>query len=260
MSKAPAKGQKTQALYALHWIPTLSPAARRIGAWLVWHANASTGRCDPGQARLREETGLSRRTIQNAVKELLTADIVSRMLRANRSSMYRIHWQKLSDLVTAFEARAKAGDVVVPAQGPRRRGAENYAHEAQETAPTLAQETAPKLSEGNPPQEHVFRDGTISEKSESGALAQEMAQAITEMLHPDDAVGLRLLAYGEDHAFVAAIDRELRSGRLFSRLVADAMYKRLETIHESGEASYGDPVAGRAYRLLETDLYREESA
>lgn len=81
MSKAPGKGQKTQALYALHWIPNLKPSSRMVGAWLVWHANASSGRCDPGQTRLQAETGLSRRAVQYAVQELEKKQIIKRRLR-----------------------------------------------------------------------------------------------------------------------------------------------------------------------------------
>ncbi|MDX1201096.1 hypothetical protein GOL94_27580 [Sinorhizobium medicae] len=273
MSKAPAKGQKQQALYALHWMPDLSPAARRVGAWLVWHANASTGRCDPGQARLREETGFSRRTVQNAVRELVDSCVVSRRLRANESSSYQIHWQKLSDLVGAYEARAKTGEVVVTAYERRRGGAKNYASLAQETTPHQVQQSAPKPSEVNSVKEHVFRVGTISvengahslrskgvEKADVLGVNAGTLETACRAVHSDDTVAARVLSYQKDHAFLAGLDRALKDGRLFSRSIADAIYERLEAIHDSDEATQGDPVAGRAYRLLETDLYREDAA
>ncbi|PDT47464.1 hypothetical protein CO661_12035 [Sinorhizobium fredii] len=274
MTKSPAKGQKTQALYALLWMPKLSPAARAVGGWLVWHANASTGRCDPGQARLQKETGLSRRTIQNAVKELISSGVVSRKLRENQSSSYQIHWQKLSDLVAAYEELANTGEEVVAPRERRKEGAVNCAPLAQETAPTLAQETAPKLSEGNPRKEHVFRGGTISDGSESGVHTLRYRSEVEEggssgfdmgalakaLIHPDDMFAIKMLGIQEDHAFVAVLDRELRNGRLFGRQIADHIYDRLEAIRDSDEATHGDPVAGRAYRLFETDFCREEAA
>jgi hypothetical protein len=130
-----------QALYAFHWIPGLSPAARRVGAWLVWHANASSGRCDPGQARLRTETGLCRRTIQNAVKELVTCGVVSKKLRGTESTSYEIHWQSLSDIVAQFEERANSGGSVVDQKSIRDEGRKKLRNPAQETAPMVAQET-----------------------------------------------------------------------------------------------------------------------
>lgn len=276
MSKAPAKGQKMQALYAFHWIPSLSPAARRVGAWLVWHANASTGRCDPGQARLRTETGLSRRTIQNAVQELVDCDAISRKLRGYESTSYEIHWQTLSDLVAAYEERAKNGGKVLAPQGLRKGGRKKLHLLAQESTPVLAQETAPKLEEPNTRKEHVFRVGTISDESEDGAhsspilvpgekgqvagggyraLAWEGAGA-----HPDDVFAVtRMLCVKEDHAFVAYLGREVSNGRRFSSPVAERIYDRLTAIH-SEHNDFGDPVAGHAYRLLETELCRGEAA
>ena len=273
MSKTPAKGQKTQALYALLWMPKLSTAARSVGGWLVWHANASTGRCDPGQARLQKETGFCRRTIQTAVKELVVSGIVSRKMRENQSCTYQIHWEKLSDVVTDYEERAKSGEeVVTPDQ--RRRGAEKCASMAQETAPTLAQETAPKLSEENPRKEHVFRVGTISDESEASAHTYrcrsevekrdgsklDVGALVNALIHPDDMVAIKMLGVEEDHAFVAILDREVSSGRLFGSLFADHIYDRLEDICDNDEATHGDPVAGRAYRLFQTDFCREEAA
>lgn len=257
MSKIPAKGQKTQALYALLWMPKLSPAARAVGGWLVWHANASTGRCDPGQARLQKETGLSRRTIQNAVKELISSGVASRKLRESQSSSYEIHWQKLSDIVAAYEDRANNGEEVVAPNERRRMGAENCAPLAQETAPTLAQETAPKPSELNPWKEHVFRVGTISDESESGVHALRYRSEAD-----DDDVGVKILVTKENHAFLGYLDRELKRGRLFRPHLADEIRLRLEGIYDSGPEGHGqgDPIIAWAYRLLEKEFDREQAA
>ncbi|MDW9878212.1 hypothetical protein GOA90_13330 [Sinorhizobium meliloti] len=264
MSKAPAKGQKHEALYALHWMPKLSPAARTVGSWLVWHANASTGRCDPGQARLQKMSGFSPRTIKNAVQELVARGIVSRELRGHQSSSYEVHWQKLSDLVAEYEARARTGEVVIAAEERRKGGAENCPPLVQKTAPYPVQKTAPKPCEGNSVNEHVFRAGTNSDESEHGVHAfrcsPEEEDSSSPDIHPDDMIAIRMLGIQEDYAFVAVLDRELKNGRLFGRQIADNIYDRLEAIRDTDDATNGDPVAGRAYRLFETDLYRGEAA
>ncbi len=245
MAIAPEKGQKTQALYALHWLPDLTPSARRVAAWLVWHANAATGRCDPGQARIMRETGLSRRTVQLAIQELVSSGYVSRQLRNQNSSAYEIKWAVLADRVATYEALARDGLAVVQKVKRRSAGVENYAPQAQKYAPAQALEIAPKPSTVNTRKEDVFRVGAIIENGERKDWY-------------DDEAGQKALSLKEDHAFVAVLDRELKSGRLFSRHLADLLYARLEQIHSDGD--YDNPVAGRAYRLLETVICSEDAA
>lgn len=74
----------------------------------------------------------------------------------------------------------------------------------------------------------------------------------------DDVIGAYILSLWDDAPFLAKLDREVRNGRLFRRDIAQEIYKRLESIHE-GSHQVGDPVAGRAYRLLETDFCRDGS-
>lgn len=274
MTKAPAKGQKMQALYALHWMPDLAPASRTIGAWLIWHANASSGRCDPGQARLRGETGFSRRTIQTAVQQLVTSGFMSRDLRPNESTSYKINWSKLSGLVANYENLAKTGTVVVTSERRkeerrRRGGAENYAPLAKKVAPPQVQEIAPKLLEGNSGKEPVFRDGVTSERSEADAPISvfnnhgfDDERSEGDKTYSDDAVGVRILATKGDSGFLAYLDREIRNGRLFSRDLAESIRARLEDIHThgGGEHQHGDPILGRASRLIETEFEREDAA
>ncbi|CAN7292613.1 helix-turn-helix domain-containing protein [Neorhizobium sp. LjRoot104] len=265
MAKAPGKGQKMQALYALHWVPKLAPASRTVGAWLIWHANAATGRCDPGQARLRDETGFSRRTIQTAVQQLIELDVVSRKLRKNESSSYEISWKRLSEVVSEYEGKAKSRVAVVTTNQRKERlskkvGAENCTYQAQEIAPSLAQETAPKLSEVNSGKKPMFRVGVTSEKSEDDvSLSMLRSEAKIE---EDDAVGRRILATREDYGFLGSLDREVSAGRRFSRGLAEDIRRRLEEIHEGGDEDHhqGDPILGRAYRLIETEFDREEAA
>ncbi|MBX4895438.1 MULTISPECIES: helix-turn-helix domain-containing protein [Rhizobium] len=274
MTKAPAKGQKMQALYALHWMPGLAPASRTIGAWLIWHANASSGRCNPGQARLRDETGFSRRTIQTAVQQLVTSGLMTRDLRPNESTSYKINWSKFSHLVADYENLAKTGTVVVTAEvrkEERRKkgGAENCASQARKIAPPQVQEIAPKLSEENSRRELMFRDGVTSERSEADAPISvfhshgfEVESLIGENKHSDDVVGARILATKGDNGFLAYLDREVRNGRLFSRKIAESIRARLEDIHTQGggEHQQGDPILGRASRLIETEFERGDAA
>jgi DNA-binding transcriptional MocR family regulator len=236
----PSSGQKSAALYALHWMPGLTPSARVIGAWLVWHANASTGRCDPGQSRLAKETGYSRRTIQEAVACLMAEGVIRRQLRSQRSSSYEIKWKTLAGITSKFEELAREGDgeVVTPSQrqeGGRRKlrlaGADIRAPQAQETAP--------KHSEENTRNEHVFPVGTLPEGS--GAIL------------PKDAAD-RILGIKQDQAFLAVLDRGLKNGDRFHRDDVDRVYERIERICEANDHSQGDPLGGRAYRLLTTDL------
>lgn len=242
MTAAPAKGQKAQALYALLWMPWLSPAARAVGAWLVWHANASSGRCDPGQSRLCNETGLSRRTIQRAVKELVAEKIIHRRLRGNQSSSYEIGWHALCAAVSYYEQSAKIGKPVIARR--RKGGGQNDAGGAVKMSPQGVSEMTPKPSERNTGNKPLFRDGTISEKSEDGA-------------HPDDVIADRILATEKDHAFLAYLDREVGYGRRFEPSRCARLYARLEEIFDREDAHCGDPIGGRAYRLLETELERE---
>lgn len=241
MTKAPAKGQKMQALYALHWIPKLKPSSRTVAAWLVWHANASTGRCDPGQTRLQEETGFSRRAIQYAVQELEAENIVSRRLRGSESTAYQINWQKLGDLVRAYEARSKDGVTVVVRDERDGRGRKSVRRGGAKICALAAQEHAPKLSERTLRNEPMFPVGSIFD--ENGALSDEVSAK-------------KLLGIGADHAFLAALDREVQGGRRFNPADAEQVYARLEAIHEARDRGRGDPIAGRAYRLLETELRR----
>uniref|UniRef100_UPI003F495088 hypothetical protein n=1 Tax=Ensifer adhaerens TaxID=106592 RepID=UPI003F495088 len=193
-------------------------------------------------------------------------------MRENQSCTYQIHWGKLSDIVAAYEERASRGEEVVTPK-ERRRGAGKCAPLAQETAPTLAQETAPKLFEGNPGKEHVFRVGTISDESEAGAAAHcyrseraadgsglDADVSANALVHPDDMIAIKMLGVQEDHAFLAILDREIRGGKVFGRHFADQIYNRLEALCGNDEAAHGDPVAGRACRLFQTDFCREEAA
>lgn len=55
---------------ALLLLPGLTSAARQIGNVLLKFYNKDNGRCDPGQTRLADLSGLNPRTVTNAINEL----------------------------------------------------------------------------------------------------------------------------------------------------------------------------------------------
>ncbi|MGR9283953.1 hypothetical protein [Rhizobium johnstonii] len=185
---------------------------------------------------------MNRRTIQRAIKELVVAGIISRRLRGLESSSYEIDWQVFSAAVSYYEKSAKIGRPVVARR--RKRGGQNDAGGAVKMSHQGAVKMSPKPIEENPLQEPMFRDGTIFENSKDAA-------------HPDDIVADRILATEMDHAFLAYLDREIGYGRRFERGRCARLYARLQEIYDREDAHCGDPIGGRAYRLLETELERE---
>ncbi|WP_108679423.1 hypothetical protein [Aminobacter sp. MSH1] len=172
--------------------------------------------------------------------------IIKRRLRGNESTSYQVNWQKLSDLVRTYEERLKAGVVAVTPAERDMRGRKSVRHSSARTCASEVQELAPKLSEANSVKEPVFPVGTFSEE-ENGDES-------------DETVARKLLNIGADHAFLAALDREVQKGRRFSPEDAERFYERLEALCGDGERVHGDPIAGRACRLLETELARETIA
>ena len=251
-ASAPDQGEKTQALYVLHWMPGLTPASRTVGAWLVWHANGSTGRCDPGQSRLRKETGLSPRAIKGAIAELVELELIHRKQRTNTSNSYAIQWTAFGQMFKQFEQAANAGGEVVKVGERRRKRGRNVPQGGAEMCTTPVSKSAHKDIEVNTRNEDMFRGRHHSDKSENGVFES----------FSDDEVGVRILSTKPDAGFLAYLDREVRSGRLFGREIADRIRIRLEEIY-SGETEghgQGDPIIGRAYRLLEMEFEREEAA
>lgn len=231
----PQKGQKMRALFALLWLPNLAPSERTIGAWLVWHANGSNGRCDPGQSRLRNETGLSRRAIIYALNGLAEKGIIAKHLRGTRSTSYRINWTGLDDVVARFETHAKRPNRDAPengrVQGLAQGGAEDCTSEAQGLAP-------------KPVEENFEKELVFPVDIEQGSMRENEAS------EDDDIVGRKLLAAREDRAFVFALRDKTRAGKRFRSDIADAMYERLDRIKADGDHS--DPVVGIAYEIFWT--------
>jgi len=66
----------------------------------------------------------------------------------------------------------------------------------------------------------------------------------------------KILSIEKEGAFLAILDREVRQGRLFQRDIAGKIYERLNEIYDA-YTECGDPIGGRAYSLLETDIEEE---
>ncbi|MCE8520824.1 helix-turn-helix domain-containing protein [Ruegeria pomeroyi] len=63
----------------------LKPAAALVLHTLAWHHNHQTGRCDPSNATLCEETGLSERGVRDAIGQLKDAGIIKVTARTQKS-------------------------------------------------------------------------------------------------------------------------------------------------------------------------------
>lgn len=222
------------ALYALLWMPKLSPSARRVAAWLVWHANGYTGRCDPGQTRLIAETKLSERSVRNAVKELEEAGVIKRELRGTRSTQYWIMWGNLSDSFSALEESA---------QGFQHRG-RNLPLPGAETCRSEGQEPAPKPIEVTHGTELMFRVGII------------LANANMSEEEVDRHNAKFLLGIKEDDAFLQVLSRAEKDGLRMSEDWADLVMDRVEAITDNYDFRY-EVHLGISKRLEYANIYRE---
>ena len=110
----PEKKDMVLAFKALHVMPGLSPAARRVGAAILDHFNHDTGQCDPSQRRLADLLDLSIRRIKDSVKELAQPDdnrqalfpIVSHGGGAQRA-FYAPNWAALREAAERWDAARK---------------------------------------------------------------------------------------------------------------------------------------------------------
>lgn len=238
MNPAPDKGQKSQALYALLWMDDLTLSARRLASWLVWHANGYTGRCDPGQSRLRYETGLSVRTVKSALKELVDKGLVSKRLRGTRSTAYTIKWSRLEETFSSYEATASAFQT---------GGCEPLHLGGAKDCTSEVRETAPKHIEVNTLNKTMFRVGVIYEND--GVPFEEMDRHNAQYL----------LGIEDDNAFLSIFQREMKKGLRFGSYHGDIVAERVEKINNDYDHRYETPL-GRSCRLLHLDFYREDDA
>ena len=93
--------------------PGLSNGARMVGGAILYHYNWKTGQCDPSLDRLAGMTGLDRKTVTNAIREL-TCSAVKLFVRVRhggkgRRTAYFPNFEALRDFVADLNERMKTG-------------------------------------------------------------------------------------------------------------------------------------------------------
>lgn len=86
----------------------LSGAAVAVGGQLIEHLNLTTGRCDPGRARLAAKAGVVVRTVHRAINELTAAGLfaVDRHGGLAHRSAFAVNWPEMQRLVAFGENAA----------------------------------------------------------------------------------------------------------------------------------------------------------
>lgn len=97
-------------------IAPLSSDAKAVGGALFDHFNTKTGQCDPSQGSLARRLGIARRTIIDAIDELVRFGLFARLKHGGNGyrSAYKPNFPQASLMVADFERRRKAG--VAPAE------------------------------------------------------------------------------------------------------------------------------------------------
>ena len=65
--------------------------AKHVADWLAWHHNDTTRRCDPSIATLCDETCLSDRAVQQAIRQLETEGHITVIRTLGQRSHYLLH-------------------------------------------------------------------------------------------------------------------------------------------------------------------------
>ena len=93
----------------------LSPSASIVLLCLANRHNQETGRCDPSIARLVKDTGLSRRSVQNGLRELEQKKLVQTVFRKCSTGRGRI------DMNSRYRIKRGANSAPTPAQNLRTK-------------------------------------------------------------------------------------------------------------------------------------------
>lgn len=81
---------------------------------LCWHHNADTGRCDPSQQTLAEETGMDARTVRSATAALVAAGLIVPERHAHQRLTYTLNIGRAADLGSgAQKAEQRISDPVL---------------------------------------------------------------------------------------------------------------------------------------------------
>lgn len=253
---APREGQKLAACYALHFMPGLTQRERRVAACLVWHANAKTGRCDPGMASLAKRTRLDKRDLRRAIKGLLEKGIIHRALRGQNSTAYRIAWDHFTKVFSEFEAGNPASET--PHEKPCIR---NPASDAQGgySPPTRGADDPSPQRGYSPPQTLEAERLEGEHLADNGITDRD--PTIYEPFYSQDVEGQYILTLENDKAFLGRLQRAVTNELQFSEHIADAITERLGVIFDDHGSDAMDPIGGWAYGLLQSQpYYREEAA
>jgi hypothetical protein len=93
--------------------PDLSPAAKAVAGRLLFHLNATTGRCTPSFETLARGAGMARRTAVRAVRELRASGWVAAD-RAAGSGSFILAFDRAKDAVETGTEPSLSGDEIVP--------------------------------------------------------------------------------------------------------------------------------------------------
>ena len=93
----------------------LSPSATIVLLCLANRHNQETGRCDPSISRLTEDSGLSRRSVQNGLRELEKLKVIQTVFRKRTTGRGR------ADMNSRYRISGGANSAPTPAQNLRTK-------------------------------------------------------------------------------------------------------------------------------------------
>lgn len=238
--------------------PRLTGADHRVlGAITFFDRGGANGRgCYATQANIAKEAACDVRAVKRSIHRLVEFGLllVARSGKdARRNTLHVIYDEEIGGNTVPYSEQGKGA---IPASSDPEIGDNDFEDFVENQGDTEYKEIRLNL-EGNAVE-------TAAPLGPSKGNAVETAPnpfGTSEHLgnvssgNDDDVIAVAILSLWDDAPFLAKLDREVRNGRLFSSRIATEIYRRLESIHDGYEQ--GDPIAGRAYRLLETDICRD---
>jgi Helix-turn-helix domain len=107
--------QIATAAEAINRHPELSGTARRVALELLNHADRTTGKAWPSEARLATALGVTDRSIRRAKVELAEHGLLTWQRRgtskAGRTNLYALAWDVLLSLAASIKAKVKAAAI-----------------------------------------------------------------------------------------------------------------------------------------------------
>lgn len=103
----PPAAQEWWRIYLAVSILPLNGNTKSVLASLVDRANPTTGRCDPSEATLADDLGVSRRTVERAISDLLKTPFLARHRRYQSSNAYQIGWAALEQAYEIYKTRGR---------------------------------------------------------------------------------------------------------------------------------------------------------